>query len=276
MRIVWKTIIDFWLASLDVVTIWVQPVLVGVSVLASAFLTYDFSHVYSYVPSWKHQIDLLRSALPITLVLTQVFLLAVSIFQGIRQCSIRKLKKQVDEYREKINIIASNVETLVDGILLRLAEKLKLDKGDPSRLTIYIHNSNGHFISFGRYSPDPSLNEKGRSLLPDNAGCISQAWKSDWCYEGNLSSKDCRQKYKVEQSVVDGLRMKSRFYAVKRIDSSNKRPLAVVVFESVTANKFDEQKIRNLLNGEEAYLAEIIDCLKEHIPNPQDAQKWGF
>lgn len=71
--------------------------------------------------------------------------------------------------------------------------------------------------------------------------------------------------------------MKSVYYAVKRIDAgNNKLPIAVLVVESATQNRFEEGFIKSILDGEEAYFAEIISSLMEHIIDPSEARRKGF
>lgn len=271
-----KRIYFHWI--LDGACIWLLPVFSSIGVIASAFLTYDFATLYAYAPNWEHQIDIIKFWTPACLLLSQAALLFLSIIQATRSNSIRKLETRLKNHEDKINFISNNIEMLVNGILLNISSKLSLARGESSRMTIYVHNGRGSFISFGRYSTDPTFSGRGRPLLPDNAGCISHAWANDWCYEPDLKYKDLRQKYGISsKEEYQTMRMKSKFYAVKRIDTSNGRtPVAVLVFESIAPNRFTERQVKSILDNEESYLAEIIGCLKDHIPDPQDAEKRGF
>ncbi|WP_058478883.1 hypothetical protein [Legionella waltersii] len=70
--------------------------------------------------------------------------------------------------------------------------------------------------------------------------------------------------------------MKSKLYAVLRIDTINGEPLAVLVVESLNSNRFDENQLKNTLKQEERYLSELIAKLRDHIPNLENAKQKGF
>jgi hypothetical protein len=159
--------------------------------------------------------------------------------------------------------------------LLQLATKLILAQGEDSRLTIYIHNGQNSFISFGRYSPNPLLNKKGRPSLPEHEGCIGRAWQNAWCFEGDLTQRLARKDYKVSKASQDVMRMKSKFYAAKRIDAQN-IAIAILVFESMNPNRFQENHIKDILDKEEPYLANLLEGLRCHIPDPTCAARKGY
>lgn len=208
-----------------------------------------------------------------------IFFVAAGIFSSFRiftQKTIKSLSIELQKEHQNADLVANNVEALVTGLLLQLSSRLGFTRGEPTRLTIYVHNGNGGFISFGRHCPDPTYAGKGRTLLSANAGCIAKAWANDWCYEGDLAYKDARRKYQITREAYETMRMKSKFYAVKRIDSNTSQPLAVVVLESINPNRFAENQVKSVLDGEEAYLASTIQCLKPHIPDPGDAKRRRF
>lgn len=265
------------LKKLDWANKWLNPLFLGIAGFLGTLWQQDFAgYLLSIFPERTGLHSLLRDYIPLLFAISFVIGGLFSFLRLFTQKTINKLENELMEEQHKISLIAENIETLVNGLLLRLSEKIGFGKGEASRLTIYIHNNNGHFISFGRYTPDPAYRAKGRKLLPDNEGCISRAWSADWCYEPNLSYRDAKKSYAVTREAYEPQRMRSVFFAVKRIDASNKNPLAVLVVESKTHNRFQESLIKTTLDDEESYLAEIIDCLKDHIPDPQDAKKRGF
>ncbi len=264
------------LKTLDWANRWLTPAFSGAAAVLGMMWQNNFAALRIKYPNWPGLFDYIDAYVPPLFILCFVLAGACSLFGIFTRKSICRLEKQLQSEREKVNLIAENIEALINGLLLKLSERIGFSKGEPSRLTIYIHNENGHFISFGRYSPDPSYGGKGRNLLPDNKGCISQAWSADLCYEGNIGHRESQKKYHITKDEYEVQRMKAVFFAVKRIDTSNKKPLAVIVLESKTPNKFRETEIKAMFDKEEAYLAEIIGCLKNHIPNPQDAAKRGF
>jgi hypothetical protein len=254
------------------------PFLAGLASIAGLMWDQGFSsYVGRRFPNWGGLEDLLSNWLPlVTIVAT--FGAAFCAFLGIlTKKSVERLKKELQDEKEKVTIIANNIEAVVDGLLLKLSEKLAFDNGEQSRITIYVHNGRNHFVSFGRYSPNPNFRAKGRSYLPENEGCISSAWRSNWCYEGNLLQEEAKAKYNIGDESLRGRKMNSVFYAVKRINTgATNNALAVLVVESERVNRFDQEKIKKTLDDEEAYFAEIISRLKDHIPDPSQAEKKGF
>lgn len=263
------------IACLDWANKWLAPIFSGIAALLGVIWQNDFVALRDKYPNWPGLFSYLDTYVPPLFI---IFFLAAGVcssFRLVTQKSIGRLKRDLKAECSKVEVIANNIETLVDGLLLKLSEKIGFAKGEPSRITIYIHR-NSQFIPFGRYTPDPSFSGKGRNTLPDDQGCVGQAWRSDWCYEGNLSYKVSRKKYNLTREIHEKLRMKPVCFAVKRIDGTNKQPLAVLVVESKNANQFPEATIKDILDNEELYLAEIIHCLRDHIPDPQDALKRGF
>lgn len=263
------------IACLDWANKWLTPAFSGIAAILGVMWQNDFVALKDKYPNWPGLFNYIDAFVPPLFIIFFVLAGICSSFRLFTQKSIGCLKRELKIEASKVELIANNIETLVDGLLLKLSEKIGFAKGEPSRITIYIHRNN-QFIPFGRYTPDPSFSGKGRNTLPDNEGCIAQAWRSDWCYEGDLKYKVSRRKYGLTRETHEGLRMKSVFFAVKRIESTNRQPLALLVVESKNANQFPETEIKDILDNEEAYLAEIIHCLKDHIPDPQDALERGF
>jgi hypothetical protein len=263
------------LTCLDWANKWLTPIFSGIAAVLGVMWQNDFVSLKDKYPNWPGLFNYIAAYVPPLFITFFIAAGICSSFRFFTQKSINRLKRELKAECSKVEVIANNIETLVDGLLLKLSEKIGFAKGEPSRITIYIHRNN-KFISFGRYTPDPSFGGKGRNTLPDNEGCIGQAWRSDWCFESNLGYKESRKKYNITRETHVKLRMKAVFFAVKRIDAPNKQPLAVLVVESKNANQFPEATIKDILDNEEMYLAEIIHCLKDHIPDPQDALKRGF
>lgn len=262
-------------ACLDWANKWLTPIFSGIAAILGVIWQNNFVSLKDKYPNWPGLFGYLEAYVPPLFIVFFVAAGVCSSFRFFTQKSIGQLRRDLKTECSKVEVIANNIETLVDGLLLKLSEKIGFARGEPSRLTIYIHRNN-QFLSFGRYTPDPSFGGKGRNTLPENQGCIGQAWRSDWCYEGNLSYKESRKKYAMTRETHEELRMKAVFFAVKRIDGPNRQPLAVLVVESKNANQFPEAMIKGILDNEEMYLAEIIHCLRDHIPDPQDASQRGF
>ena len=262
--------------GLDWTNKWLTPLFSGIAAILGVMWQNDFASLRDKYPNWPGLFNYIEAWVSPLFILFFILAGICSALRIFTTKSFCKIERELSEERDKVNLIANNIETLVNGLLLRLSEKIGFQRGEPSRLTIYIHNNNGHFISFGRYSPDPLYSGRGRNLLPDTSGCISRAWSSDWCYESNLTYRLARKSYGINKESYEPQRMRAVCFAVKRIDSNRQIPLAVLVVESKTEGRFPEDQIKAILDGEEAYLAEIIGCLKTHIPDPQDASERGF
>lgn len=219
---------------------------------------------------------LITEYIPLIFIMLFLASLIFAIMGVIANKPFSKIKRENDQLKNQLEIISDNVEAVVNGLLLQLSNKLILASGEDSRITIYIHNGDRHFISFGRFSPNTAFRTKGRQMLPDNQGCVGKAWSNAWCYEGSLDYKQARKYYSITKDMWKQMRMKSKMYAAKRIDSNNRQPLALIVFESCIPNRFLENQIKNHLDNEEPYLASVIECLKEHIPDPSSASNRGF
>lgn len=266
-----------WIQFLDWTNKWLSPIAWSIATLFGALWEQGFADWFiKQYPERTGLYIFFKDVIPPIFIYAFIAGGLFSSFRIFTQKSLFKLEKELKAEQEKVGLIADNIETLVNGILLRLSEKMQFTRGDPTRLTIYIHNSQGQFISFGRYTPDPSYMSKGRNLIPDNQGCVSAAWSLDWCYEGNLTYKNARKKYNLPEEIYRAQRMKALFFAVKRIENENRIPIALLVVESKEKDRFSEATIKGILSEEEAYFARIISCLRTHIPDPQDAKKRGF
>ncbi len=267
----------WWLRFVDWANKWLAPAFGALAGVLGIMWDKDFADfIFKLDPTHTGLHTFLASFIPWSAIGFFLASVACSSLRIFTQKSIGELEAALADERDKINIIANNIETVVNGLLLKLAEKLAFDRGEPSRITIYVHNGDNYFISFGRYSPDPLFAKKGRNLLPDDQGCISTAWHADWCYEGDLRFIESRRRYNVQKATHDAQRMRARNFAVKRINGDKNQPLAVVVVESKIPNRFPEAAIKQLLDNEETYFAEIIGSLRDHIPDPADAKRRGF
>ena len=204
-------------------------------------------------------------------------------------CKENKSLKLKNENLESQNgVIAQAIKNVFEGFLYQLSQKLEFGsrKTNCERVTIYIHSSkiggskipglsDGHFIPFGRYSANPRYSQLGRPQYPENEGCIAKGWEDTWCFENQLGEDDDAYKrksyeeYNLSKETLDKIKMKSKLYAVQRIDKE-KEKLAVLVVESLHADRFDEQDIKSKLEQEAGYIVQLIDQFKDHIPYPDN------
>lgn len=262
---------------------WAAPVLSALVILASAFLTYDFSSLRETYPNWDRQFEILQNSIPFVLFISAGLSLVFSLLYLPCRPTIKNLLKDLDDIKSKNELVGENIKNVFDGYLYQLSKKLDFgsNQSNCERVTIYIHDRISHFIPFGRFSANPAYRGPGRTQYPDSQGCIAKGWQNGWHFENRLGEnrtyeKNNREKYDINKEILDTIKMKSKLYAVKRIDGENGDQLAVIVVESLTAGRFDEQDLKMKVEQEEGYIAELIAKLKDHIPSLGNARQRGF
>lgn len=269
---------------IDTIDKWVTPFLAFLVLLSSVFVSYDFEMIKKMHPHWDRLFDILHAYLPIMFIgfagLTFVLSLLHLIFC---QPTIKTLMKELRDERTKNELIGDNIKNLFDGNLYQLSKKLNFGERETNceRVTIYIYGEDNHFIPFGRFSANPAYRSPGRAQYSVDQGCISRGWQDGWHFDNDMGDgenyrKNNRTKYNIKKDTSDKIRMKSRLYAVKRIDSDNGNQLAVLVVESLSQDRFNEQELKNKLDQEEGYFAELITKLKSHIPSLDNARQRGL
>lgn len=134
----------------------------------------------------------------------------------------------------------------------------------------------------GRFSNSPVLRKKGRTHFPDDQGGIAKAWHAGWHFDNSFPDNEIerrdyvRREYKIEGQIYNGLKMRIGSLAVKRIDDPQKKPIAVIVVESVNRNAFDESRVRAILDDESQRLGQMMKDLHPYIPMPQVAERIGL
>ena len=169
-----------------------------------------------------------------------------------------KLSQKTKLYEKMIDTMSSQTQECINKIVIDFAKKLGFSS-DPlkcDRLTIF-GLRNFSFFALSRYSENPVYEEIHSKEYPIDKGCIAKGYQNDWHFEvGSFSpyekDKDAyerymRQTYGYNHSDVRKFHMKSRFYAVKRIRTENGKNEGMVVFESIKANRFPEEYIRQEL-----------------------------
>ena len=259
---------------------WINPVIIFITTASSSVITYSFPSEFQT----KHpiQYEVLN---PVLENIGWVFYPAVLILCFITWVEIksRKICKEyeveIEEHKLLSETISENIKELFNGFLYRFSIS-KANFTSKERVTLYIHNGDGLFIPFGRYSLNVKYAKSGRSKYPDDEGCISKGWEDKWHFNANLSNpnekgnnylNEHKEQYSVDKSVTKNLRMKSTLYAVLRLDVKH-TPIAVVVVESTDNDKYTEEQIKGILEEQEHYLAEMIFNLNKYIPKPSNAK----
>lgn len=255
---------------------WINPFLIFITTISSAFLTYSFPEDFSSQHPARFQLfnPLLEYIIPI-FGISAFMLTTITIIEIVNKKTIKKLEEENEQYKILSETISENIKELFDGFLYKFAT-IKADLENSERVTLYVHNGDNSFIPFGRYSQNTKYSKSGRSKYPDNEGCIAKGWEKTWYFDNEfpLDSKDYLNKnkdeYNIDNKVMKKLNMQSKLYAVLRLDVLEK-PMAVIVVESTNPTKFSEKKVKKILMDQQDYLATMIAGLEQYIHKPSNA-----
>jgi hypothetical protein len=212
-----------------------------------------------------------------------------------RKASITDLQKMVKAQEEAIVSFHNELERrqaseiklqqnrnlLMRLLLLGLAGRIGLTHND--RISVYRHNGE-YLIQIGRFSKNPQHEKSGRSVYPDDQGCIGHAWKNGDCFESKLPNPNKpeykarnRTKWSIPGEVIDAMIMKSRSLAVFKLNRSSEcTPFAVVVFESVKPEGITAKIMEPFDAGERQMLVQWLEAMERFEPQPMDARKEGY
>ncbi|WP_298627007.1 hypothetical protein [uncultured Legionella sp.] len=259
-----------------------NPLLGLIIVIFSVLASYDFSPWKHRFPRWTPLIELLSEYSFTILFIFAVSTFILSILRWFLSIdkTISTLSKELKEEIEKNSIIGDNIKNMFDGYLFHLATGKLTFSPDNDRVTLYLHDSAGKFIPFGRFSANPKFKSPGRSEYPDNQGVIALGWEKGWYFDCNHEGEDFinynKNKHNIPKETLKSLRMKSVLYAVKRITDHKGDAVAIILVESTETLRFSENLLKEKLDQEEAFIADLITKFREHIPMPSTAKKRGL
>lgn len=196
-----------------------------------------------------------------------------------------KLRARVQSLSDAIKSFGEDYRDMWTFVLYRWASELAFDGSN--RVSLYKHEGD-HFIMIARFSAAKPLARRGRSVYPDNQGCIGTAWRAadGRCLVDNLPNPDTQavryrnrqtRDWQLTEAVATNLTMKSRsIYAMAVIDDGGQRH-AIAVFESLTAGGLDVAAINGFM---EAYGNEEANrwmaATKNQLPSLKLAQEEGL
>lgn len=210
----------------------------------------------------------------IAVIIAIVFgIFAVSKSKEVEELEINIAEKgeKIVELEDAISNIISDTDELFNSYLKLIINNLEFKHTE--RISVYkvIENK---FILLGRTSENPRLMEKGRSNYPINEGFIAKGWEEKQFYINNLPEpngsksndyyKAVNKISKIDKTVVQNMKMKSRNYYVKRIDGLDNQPKAVIVCESKSPNKFSKEDIEDKISEVEQPLVMFIENNNKH------------
>lgn len=171
-----------------------------------------------------------------------------------------KFKAESERYKALFERLAQNIEGALHGTLIRAGALLQFSSQPEKidRITLYYLDEERGFFALSRHSENPSF-EKIRTdkQYPTDKGCIGKGWDNTWWFDNQFPCPEQewenyinrhRREYKIIRAEARGIKMKSRLYAVHRVDVGIKK-LGVIVFESKNPSRFEENQIRESLSN---------------------------
>ncbi len=205
--------------------------------------------------------------------------------------NIQKYKQRIDSDKKSIKFLQleifkykiqtcknefsnSQIDTSVfcRKILARISKNHKFTSSE--RLSIYKvyrkpnrkNISDDVFNIIGRYSPNSDFNDSSRRIYPANKGVIGEAYKNEKHYIENLPDystnpqkykKIIKEKYNMDENLVEHLNMKSRLYGAYVLrDEDDVSNDIILVFESM-------QPKTSIMNKE--ILDDIVELYKKDL-----------
>lgn len=151
------------------------------------------------------------------------------------------------------------------------------------RVSIYKHNENSSFYRIARYSNHPDHAKPGRSIYPDHEGCIGVAFTEGSAFAESLPANPTRYEsclkdtWNIEVDVVRQLTMKSRSIAAFALQKPvGGRRFAIIVFESMSAGRINEECRRRFTDQERGSIIQWLETMERFEPKPSEARLEGF
>lgn len=178
----------------------------------------------------------------------------------------KTLSEQISSLESGSELLYNSYSELFESFLRLLFTSLELNYED--RISVYKVNSNEKelFELIGRVSDDPLLEKSGRKTYPIDKGFISIGWKKGEFLVYDLPEFTKFEDYysevlkhsDIEEHVVRKINMKSRNYFVYRL-KYNGKPNSVLVFESLSPNKLNVEKIKEKITEIDGQLKDFVN-----------------
>ncbi len=184
--------------------------------------------------------------------------------------SLQRLQSLEEDVQQKYNDLCS---LHLSGIMSRMG------LSDNDRVSIYKHNGTS-FYRIGRHSNHPGHARPGRSIYPDNQGCMGEALREGVSYDENLPAKaaayDLRlfQKWAIPKDTTDLLTMRSRSIAAFALHRPiGGRRFAIIVFESMSPGSIDEACRNSFTREEQNGIIQWLETMERFEPKPNEAKR---
>lgn len=193
----------------------------------------------------------------------------------LEKCAIgsyTKLKQELKEKEEKLDILNNYIKELFDGLLMSFANAelaFGTHEQNQERISLYLakkdnNNNIDYLYPIGRYSSNPTFRNVRRSRYSVKKGCIGEAYKNDFCYNPNITLEECLKKYSYTKDEYKAMRMKPKTIAAISVKDKSNRVVGVLVAES-QEKSWLSGSIRRKLEKQIKYYADICTILKDYI-----------
>lgn len=203
------------------------------------------------------------------------FLCILTFIAVLEKCAIgsyTKLKRELKEKEDKLEILNNYIKELFDGLLMSFANAelaFGTHEQNQERISLYLakkdsNNSIDYLYPIGRYSSNPNFRNVRRSRYSVKKGCIGEAYKNDYCYNPNITPEECLKKYSYTEDEYNAMRMKPKTIAAISVKDKFNRVVGVLVAESQEISWL-AGTIKRKLEKQAKYYADICTILKDYI-----------
>ncbi len=259
---------------------WSKILIQGISGLYGTFSAIDLTKVLSGAHPAEIFFHWLLFSHPLRIFLVaQVILLFIAITEKFAIGSYTKLKLEIKEKDDKLDILNNNIKELFEGLLMSFANAelaFGTQEQNQERISLYLakrdtDNNINYLYPIGRYSSNPNFRNVRRSRYSIDKGCIGEAYKNDYCYNGNVTEEECINLYSYSPEEYNSMRMKSKTIVAISVKDKENQIIGVLVAESKEEN-WQITTIKRKLEKQVKYYAEICIKLKDYINSKVDSK----
>lgn len=186
----------------------------------------------------------------------------------------QKVRKERDEMRtgraeaeEQVEELRSRLDQALKEVISLYLRRCMRHRvfAQTERVSLYAYTDE-HFVLAGRHSEHPDNKNPRRQRFPSRQGCIGSAWYGDPCFV-TLPDPDTETQayldvmnlsFGLNANAVSALRMKSRVYYARAIQSHDTTRVGVIVFESTRVDGLDQPYLESIVSRKQPYLADLI------------------
>lgn len=205
-------------------------------------------------------------------------LIADALNDSVRS-ELRDLRERDAEREKKLlaregafAIAIANQRKLVRTVLRAVAADLDFE--DTERVNIYridqlrgtTSESRQVFTRLSRYSKNATFDTEGRTVYPFDEGVLRKAWDAgfwhDECPYPRGKTKYFRHMkkvFRIPETTARNMRMQPCSIAALRIDSPSGDMLGLICFESITTNRIDAERVRQVTMFYNTLLVAIME-----------------